>query len=224
MPVRVEVLPYIEVAAVAGVSLFLLLRICRVRRRVSMTVGVGLWIVVSIALCLFFRDPERTPPQDPMLVVSGADGVVDAIQDGENDDYLGGEAVRITVFLNLHNVHVNRAPIAGRAVAVDERNGRHLAAYLDEASELNQCTTLLIEGETTQCVVRQLVGAVVRRIVNWVNVADTLERGERIGMMKFGSRLDVMLPREDVEVLVSVGDRVKAGETPIARILSGESE
>jgi phosphatidylserine decarboxylase len=219
MPVRVEVWPYIDVVAAVAVALFGLLRIFSVRRKLSVGVATGLFLAGSVALCLFFRDPERVPPVDPGLVVSGADGVVATVDVFQEHEYLNTEVKRITVFLNLHNVHVNRAPIPGRVTAVDFRQGEHLAAYLVEASELNQCNTFLIEGDATRCVVRQLVGAVVRRVVGWVDVGDTLERGQRLGMMKFGSRLDILLPAEDVEVLVKEGDRVLAGVTPIARLL-----
>ena len=219
MPVRAEVLPYIDVVAVAAVALFGLLRVFGARRKLSVGVATGLFLAGSVALCLFFRDPERIPPVDPGLVVSGADGVVATVDVFQEQEYLNTEVKRITVFLNLHNVHVNRAPIPGRVTAVDFRQGEHLAAYLVEASELNQCNTFLIEGDATRCVVRQLVGAVVRRVVGWVDVGDTLERGQRLGMMKYGSRLDILLPAEDVEVLVKEGDRVLAGVTPIARLL-----
>ncbi|MBL7115277.1 MAG: phosphatidylserine decarboxylase family protein [Kiritimatiellae bacterium] len=219
MPVRVEVLPYLDLVAVAGVVLYAWLRIFGVRCRRSAWSAVGFSLVSGIALCFFFRDPARVTPADPQLIVSGADGVVDTVDVFQEQEYLNTEVKRVTVFLNLHNVHVNRAPISGRVTAVDFRRGKHLAAYLVEASDLNQCNTFLIEGDATRCVVRQLVGAVVRRVVGWVDFGDTVERGQRLGMMKFGSRLDVLLPAEDVEVLVKEGDRVVAGVTPIARLL-----
>ncbi|MCL1888610.1 MAG: phosphatidylserine decarboxylase [Kiritimatiellaeota bacterium] len=169
-------------------------------------------------MAFFFRDPERAGPDDADALVSGADGVVNSIAFMREDVFLKRDAVRITVFLNLPDVHVNRAPMAGTVETVAYTPGRFLAAYKENASFENAFSTIGVRGEKTDCLVRQIVGLVVRRVVTRAKAGDVLGRGERIGLMKFGSRLDVFFPAADVEVAVKKGDRVRAGETVVARL------
>lgn len=169
-------------------------------------------------LVFFFRDPERKTPSDPLSIVSGADGVVSQIAEVEEGRYLKTKTIRVSVFLNLFDVHVNRTPMAGKVVLAEYHPGKHLFAFLDKASDDNQHSAILIQGEQTRCLVKQIVGPVARRVVFWIKPGQTLAAGERIGMMKFGSRLDVYFPADDVEVLVTKGERVRAGETSLVRI------
>jgi phosphatidylserine decarboxylase len=169
-------------------------------------------------MSFFFRDPERTIPSEEGVFVSGADGIVNAIEVMREDVFLKRDAVRITVFLNLHDVHINRTPMSGTVKMVTYTPGKCMAAWKQKASFENAYSTIGIQGSETDCLVRQIVGLVVRRVVTRVKEKETLARGQRIGLMKFGSRLDVFFPVADVEVMVTKGQRVRAGETIIARL------
>ncbi|NLB59519.1 MAG: phosphatidylserine decarboxylase family protein [Lentisphaerae bacterium] len=164
----------------------------------------------------FFRDPERLPPPHPACVVAGADGQIMAVQSVPENTFLNTETVRISIFLSLFDVHVNRAPIAGRVAFLNYYPGRRYCTFQEKSSLYNQHSAILIEGEHTRCLVKQIVGPVARRVVYWLHLDQQLAQGERIGMMKFGSRLDIYLPQADVEVLVRKGDKVQAGRSIIA--------
>lgn len=180
-------------------------------------------IVIVLFLVYFFRDPDRPALADPGVVVAGADGWVRCIEEMPEEKFLKTECVRISTFLTPFDVHVNRAPIAGSVTALDYTPGKHLLTIQQAASEYNEHSSIVIEGRRTRCLVKQIVGPIVRRVVYWLEVGQPLEAGARIGMMKFGSRLDVYLPASDVEVLVKKGDRVFAGITAIARIKKGQA-
>ena len=164
----------------------------------------------------FFRDPERAIPQDEGLVVSPADGKV--VIAGPTDGRWSppGDWQQITIFLSPMDVHMNRTPVAGRITRVEYRPGKFLPAYKEEASG-NELNEIWIDHDGEDVVVRQIVGILARRIVCRVNEGQTLERGERIGLMKFGSRMDVFLPIR-AQLLVQVGQTVVAGETVLARL------
>ncbi len=179
--------------------------------------------VIVLFLVYFFRDPDRPALADPGVVVAGADGWVRCIEEMPEEKFLKTECVRISTFLTPFDVHVNRAPIAGSVSALDYTPGKHLLTIQQAASEYNEHSSIVIEGRRTRCLVKQIVGPIVRRVVYWLEVGQPLEAGARIGMMKFGSRLDVYLPASDVEVLVKKGDRVFAGITAIARIKKGQA-
>ena len=184
----------------------------------------GCWVatvVVFTMMAFFFRDPSRQISPDPSCFVSGADGRVQAVQVLQEDQFLKVEAVRISVFLSVFNVHVNRSPMAGRIVELGYTPGRKLFAFLNIASEYNEHSSILIHGDQTRCLVKQIVGPVARRVVYWLKEGQVVERGERIGLMKFGSRLDVYFPRTDVEVSVKKGDKVVAGVTVLATLKRG---
>lgn len=153
----------------------------------------------------FFRDPERSTPQQPGLLVSPADGRV--IKAGPD---------RISVFMNVFNVHVCRAPVAGSVAAVEHRPGRFLAAFKDRASEENERVSIVIADGDKRLRFTLVAGLIARRIVPKVAPGDRLAAGQRVGLIRFGSRVDVALPR-DTEVVVRIGDHVVAGETVIAR-------
>jgi phosphatidylserine decarboxylase len=158
----------------------------------------------------FFRDPERTPPDVPGAVLAPADGRVMVV--GEVTDPWVGPAVRLSIFLSPLDVHVNRAPVGGLVKNVEYVPGRFLAAYRPEASEQNERCTVSLEGETARVAVRQIAGVLARRVVCRVRPGDTLRAGERYGLIRFGSRTDLVLPR-GTEVRVAVGDRVRGGES-----------
>jgi phosphatidylserine decarboxylase len=170
----------------------------------------------------FLRDPERSLWPDPDRVYSACDGTVLAVEQVE--DLAAGEGlwVRISAFLSVTDAHVNRAPVAGRVVRVLRRPGGHLQAFRPEAAD-NACTYLVLEGVNGPCVVVQRAGMVARRIVTWPRPGELLAQGERFGLIRFGSRTDVYLPADRVEVLVRPGQRVYAGRTVLARYRRTES-
>lgn len=176
----------------------------------------GLGIIVSAFMLYFFRDPERVPPEGEGVIVSGADGVVRAVEELPEHQFLKADCVRVSVFLSPMNVHVNRAPIAGTVTKLAYTPGRHLLTIQNASSEFNEHSSILIEGQGTRCLVKQIVGPVVRRVVYWLHEGQELIKGERIGIMKFGSRMDMYFPAAEVAVRVKKGDAVRAGITIVA--------
>lgn len=177
----------------------------------------------SLGVLAFFRDPERRLVPEPGVAYAAADGFVKSVGEVEEAALPGGRGVSISTFLSLHNVHVNRSPIAGRVSSFEEIGGGYAPA-LFESSEGNRRNRLVIEdGDGTTTVVIPKAGAIARRISSWVGVGDEVEAGGRIGLIHFGSRTDVVLPLGS-EPLVSPGDRVLAGLTPIARYASKPAE
>ena len=173
------------------------------------------WAAMPLTLfalaCLgFFRDPERTPPAVTGAILAPADGRVMGVVDV--DDGWVGRAVRVSIFLSPLDVHVNRSPVAGLVRDVQYARGRFLAAYRDEASELNERYTVALEGDSARLTVRQIAGVLARRIVCRARAGDKLQAGERYGLIRFGSRTDLVVPR-GTELRVQVGDRVRGGET-----------
>lgn len=167
----------------------------------------------------FFRDPERNIPADPAIIVSPADGTVTAIDEVEGvegDPYLTMRLKRISIFLSVFDVHVNRAPIAGELVHSEPRGGLYLDARKPESSLLNESRLWIIEGEHALVGVKQITGAIARRIVPWAHVGDKLKKGERFGMIRFGSRTELYVPMETT-ILVQVGDKVHGGSSQVAR-------
>ena len=169
---------------------------------------------LTIFMAFFFRDPERITPEDKGVFVSPADGKVILIKDVYEKDYLHAESKEISIFMSLFDVHVNRAPCDGKVSLIKHSSGKFLVAHKDAASMENENTVMLLEGKDEKILVRQVAGYLARRIVCKVKVDDVLKRGERYGMIKFGSRLDVYLPK-NAEIKVKLGDKVKAGETII---------
>src|SRR5437588_3559432 len=173
-------------------------------------------LLISCTLA-FFRDPDRTTPADPNLVVAAADGTVTDIVEVDENEILKKRSRRIGIFLSIFDVHTNRAPIDGRVIYRQHRGGLCLDARRPECSEKNEAMTWAFENPRATIVVRQITGAIARRIVGWAKVGDQLNKGERFGMIRFGSRTAVYLPL-DAEILVKVGDHVKGGASVIARL------
>lgn len=172
-------------------------------------------LVLSFFMAFFFRDPERNIPQGEGLFVSPADGKIIKVGDVFDTQYVGAAAKEISIFMSPLDVHVNRAPCDGKVIAVRHSPGKFIAAYRDEASLGNENIVMVLEDDKEKVLVRQVAGFVARRAVCRVKTGDTLKRGQRYGIIKFSSRLDVYVP-QNVEIMVNVGDRVRAGETIIA--------
>ena len=178
-------------------------------------------LVLPIAVALFFRDPERRPPPDPNLVLAPADGTVMHAGPARPAEAPPGTWQQVSIFLSLLDVHINRTPVAGRVTRVDYHAGRFLPAYRADAYQ-NEHSETWIDASGTPVVVRQIVGVLARRVVCRVTAGDEIAPGERIGLMKFGSRMDVFLPPEAV-VMIQKGSQVRAGETLIGRLTSGQA-
>ncbi len=174
-------------------------------------------LVLLFCIALFFRDPERAVPPDPNLVVAAADGTVRDIVELDENEVLKTKTRRIGIFLSILDVHTNRAPINGRIIYRQHREGLCVDARRPDCSEKNESMTWAFENSRVTIVVRQLTGAIARRIVAWAGVGDELKKGERFGMIRFGSRTEVYLPL-NAKPLVNVGDHVFGGSTIIARL------
>jgi phosphatidylserine decarboxylase len=169
--------------------------------------------LVTAFMAFFFRDPERVAPAVPGAILAPADGRVVDVRAAVNDPFVGA-AQAVSIFLSPLDVHVNRSPLAGLVVGVEYRPGAKLAAYRPEASERNERTTIAIQGETARVVVRQIAGVLARRIVCRIRAGDKLASGERFGLIKFGSRTDLIVPAS-ARLRVRTGDRVLGGETVV---------
>ena len=175
-------------------------------------------LVGCLFMLYFFRDPERTITAGPEELVSAADGTVRSVELLEEKRFLKCPAVRISVFLSPFNVHVNRHAMGGVIQEAGYTPGRHLFTMDARSSEYNEHSSILVVGEKTRCLERQIVGPVVRRVVYWQEAGERVEKGQRLGMMKFGSRMDLYFPAAEVEAVVKRGDKVQAGLTVVARL------
>jgi len=179
-------------------------------------------VAVLIAIFLlftvyFFRDPERVPPEGERIAVAPADGVVTTIDEVREEEFFNQPMRRVGIFLSVFDVHVNRSPIAGEVTHSEPKPGRFLDARHPDSSLLNVSRSWVIAGPVGSVLVRQITGAIARRICPWAVVGDSLQRGERFGMIRFGSRTELFVPM-GAEILVKMGDRVRGGETPMARM------
>jgi len=174
------------------------------------------FIGLTLFMAFFFRDPARKIPSGEGLFVSPADGKVILIKDVYEKDYLKSDVKEISIFMSPLDVHINRSPCEGKVSLIKHSPGKFMAAYREESSMKNENIVMVLDGGSGRIVVRQVAGFLARRAVCRVSVGDVLGRGERYGMIKFGSRCDVYLPKS-AAVAVKLGDRVKAGETVIAR-------
>ena len=198
--------PYILVCAGLG-GLLLALRL---------PVVGALFVALGLFTAFFFRDPERAIPEDSKAIVSPADGKVVKIVAAPDDHALGPGATQVSIFLSIFDVHINRAPIAGRIEKVEYHAGQFLPAFDDKASLRNEQNAVTVAGEAGRVQFKQIAGLIARRIVFRKRVDDTVTRGERVGLIKFGSRVDVFLPR-GIAVAVQVKDRVQGGASVIGR-------
>jgi phosphatidylserine decarboxylase len=165
----------------------------------------------------FFRDPERSAPPEANLIVAPADGTVMDIVELDENQVLKSRSRRVGIFLSIFDVHTNRAPIGGRIIYRQHREGLCLDARRADCSEKNESMTWAFENPRVTIVVRQITGAIARRIVAWAQIGDELKKGERFGMIRFGSRTELYLPL-NAEVLVKTGDHVLGGSTIMARL------
>ena len=177
--------------------------------------------LLTFFILWFFRDPERDTPQDLNLIISSADGKVCLIDEAYPPEELhmkGEKMKRICVFMNVFNVHVNRSPIKGRVENIVYKKGQFLNASLDKASDKNERSSLILNSENgAKIIVVQIAGLIARRILSFISSSDQLNQGERFGLIRFGSRVDIYMPLDAVEKC-KVGDKVVAGESILAAL------
>jgi phosphatidylserine decarboxylase len=200
--------PFVAIAAVPAM-------LCAIAGWITPAIGL---LLLPIAIAAFFRDPSRTPPTDPSLVLSPADGTVMYAGPARADEQpdRGGPWLQVTIFLSVLDVHINRTPVAGTVTSVAYREGAFLPAYRHD-SHKNERSEIWIDHGGTAIVARQVVGMLARRVVCRAMPGRVLAAGERIGLMKFGSRMDIFVP-PSAALTTARGDKVRGGETVIARL------
>jgi phosphatidylserine decarboxylase len=203
-----------SIVAVEGLPFIIAALICAVAGLVFLPIWAAVILgVLFIFVTAFFRNPQRTIPEDPRAVVSPADGKVVEIKEIDEKEFIGTRTVRVSVFMSIFNVHVNRIPYGGTVRRVRYFPGKFLVASLDKASDENERSAVLIEAKGgVKVLVVQIAGLVARRIVSYVKEGDTVKTGERFGLIRFGSRLDLYLPTT-ASVKVKEGDKVRGGTT-----------
>ncbi|MEZ4515023.1 MAG: phosphatidylserine decarboxylase [Chloroflexota bacterium] len=180
---------------------------------------VALWLLVLY----FFRDPNRQVIDEPGLVIAPGDGEIVAIIQELEPRYLKGQALRISMFLSLTDVHIQRTPLGGQVTLVDHQPGKFLQAFRPEASDVNEYVAMVTESRYGQVLIKQIAGILARRCVNMARPGDVLTTGQRFGLIKFSSRLDLFLPI-NAQLLIKIGDKVHGGLTPIARLRPAKEE
>jgi len=179
---------------------------------------VGLWVVFTGFAFYFFRDPDPMVPTGPKLVIAPGHGKVDVIGSTTEPEFMGGECQRLSIFLSVFDVHVQNAPVTGRVAYFKHTPGQYLSALKSDCAKFNENVLIgfyAAEPFGEKIGIRLIAGLIARRIVPWIDDNDTVQRGERISLIQFGSRVDVYLPKH-AKVKVTLGDRVIGGETVIA--------
>lgn len=205
-PIAQDGWPYLAILAVIAAAIYFIFPYLAI-----------LPILLMFFVAFFFRNPKRVVPQENNIIVSPADGVILAIDEIEENHYLKGKALRVSIFLSVFNVHINRAPVEGIIEYRHYRPGKFIPAFKSHASEINERNYIGINTGRWKVMVVQVTGFIARRIVCWVDVGNKLERAERFGLIKFGSCTELLLPLE-TELLVAKGDKVRGGETIIGRL------
>jgi phosphatidylserine decarboxylase len=173
--------------------------------------------VIALWVAYFFRDPERTGERGDQIVIAPADGKVVLISDVDEPEFMGGRAKRISIFMNVFNVHVNRYPVSGTIRYLKYNAGKFLNAAAEKSSLENEQMSVGIETKRGRVLVRQIAGLIARRIVTYSKIGEAVNQGDRMGLIRFGSRVDVFVP-VDAKVLVKIGDMTIAGTTVIAEL------
>jgi phosphatidylserine decarboxylase len=179
---------------------------------------VGFFAILTIFIICFFRNPERSFQEDERAIISPADGKVIKIEDIEIDGSISGKFKKISIFMNVFNVHVNRSPYTGKVAAIQYHEGKFFSANLDKASLDNERNEIMIKTEDGHIIwAVQIAGLIARRIVCWVHSGSHLTKGERLGLICFGSRVELYLP-PDSKISVNLRDKVKAGQTTLGHL------
>jgi phosphatidylserine decarboxylase len=216
MNVAREGVPFIIIAlaiALGGLGLALM------RRSWALWLVALLLVVIALWVAYFFRDPERSGDRGDSLVIAPADGRIVQISDVDEPAFVHGKATRISIFMNVFDVHVNRYPVNGTVRFLKYNKGKFMNAAHDKASLDNEQMSVGIEAGSTRILVRQIAGLIARRIVNYARTGDSAAQGVRMGLIRFGSRVDVFIPPGS-RVRVQVGERTVAGTTVLAELAS----
>ncbi len=177
-----------------------------------------LWILFTLFTLWFFRDPEPHPPADPALIISPAHGKVDFIGEYSGPEWMGPRCRRISIFLSIFDIHVQNAPIEGKVELLCHSPGQYLNAMNPESAVQNENVLIKMRDSAGKTIgIRLIAGLIARRIVPWVREGEKIAKGERIGLIQFGSRVDLYLPLE-AEILIQQGEKVRGGETPLAKM------
>jgi phosphatidylserine decarboxylase len=181
--------------------------------------GIFLFLVTALWLLIlyFFRDPNRQVVDEPGLVIGPGDGEVVEIVHEREARYLQADVIRISIFLSVTDVHVQRVPLGGKVTLVDHQPGQYLQAFKPEASDVNEFIAMVTESGYGRVLIKQIAGILARRCVNYAGPGDVLQTGQRFGLIRFGSRLDLFLP-PNAQLLVKIGDKIEGGLTPIAQL------
>jgi len=206
LPVAREGIPFIIISTGITITLF----------SFKLSYPAIIMGLLSLFVIYFFRDPERGKTAEKDEIISPADGkIINVWSLNNNDNPLGESAVKVSIFMSVFNVHVNRAPTSGKIIDIAYNPGKFVSANLDKASEENENNKITLEAENGKKIVfTQIAGLIARRIVCWIKVQDYVKVGQRVGLIRFGSRLDVFIPAGS-EVVVKAGQKVKAGITTI---------
>lgn len=205
IPVAVEGWPFILPLAICTLLLFIF----------GWVITGFILLTLTLFVLFFFRDPKRTVTEGKNVVVSPADGKIVAIKYIDEPDYLQQSVFQISIFLSIFNVHVNRTPVSGKIETVKYNPGKFHIAAMEKASLENEQTVMVIANENRKILVKQIAGIIARRIVCYAKLGDVIQKGERYGIIRFGSRVDIFLPK-DSEIKVKLGDRVKGARDIIA--------
>lgn len=221
MKLAPEGIPFIVGFAVVGLALLWAASSLPWSR--ALQIAAGVFLGLTLFSLWFFRNPEPALPADDALVVAPGQGRIIVVDEVDEPTFLGGRARKISIFLSVFDVHVQRAPVSGLVEHYVYRPGTYAVAWADKASEDNEQASLGLVTPSGRVLVKQIAGLVARRIVTDPREGDRVERGERIGLIRFGSRVDLFLPL-DWEVLTEVGDKVKAGSSVLARMPAPTSD
>ncbi len=206
--------PFIGIALAAAAVAF---AVALARRSWSLWLLAIVVTIIALWVAYFFRDPERTGERGPKVVVAPADGKLILITEIDEPNFIGGKALRLSIFMNVFNVHVNRYPIDGTVKYVHYNKGKFLNAAAEKSSLENEQSSVGIESGPYRILVRQIAGLIARRIVTYSHMGDAAKQGERMGIIRFGSRVDVFIPT-DSKVRVPLGTMTTAGTTVLAEL------
>lgn len=206
--------PFMWIAAVLA---FTVAGAALLRQSTPLEFAAGLFILLAVWVAYFFRDPERGGARGPQLAIAPADGKVVQVMEVDEPAFVHGRSLKISIFMNVFSVHVNRYPVSGRVAYTHYNPGKFLNAAVDKASLENEMSSVGIESGRHRVLVRQIAGLVARRIVTYSRVGDGCEQGERFGIIRFGSRVDIYLPAGSAP-RVRIGEHTVAGTTIIAEL------
>lgn len=203
---------FIGIAAAAAASAF---AVALARRSWALWLLAVVVTIIALWVAYFFRDPERTGQRGPQIIVAPADGKLILITEVDEPNFIGGKALRLSIFMNVFNVHVNRYPIDGTVKYIHYNKGKFLNAAAEKSSLENEQSSVGIESGQYRILVRQIAGLIARRIVTYSKVGDHAAQGERMGIIRFGSRVDIFIPT-DAKLRVKLGILTTAGSTVLA--------